>query len=308
MNTDQLKLLAERASTIEDRAATRLPEVHERIAAARRRRVVGIVAGAAGLVVALVLGVQLISDAPRQDSPDPAPDRDAGVTQPEPGTCWMATEDDIVNDDFMTDSEPVSCAEPHNLETAQVVPLSEATVADAKADLDACWQYVHDYVGIDELSWIHWGWIGHLPSEEQMADGASWMRCDAAFPTWDFSAIRTTTGSAAGVADAPPNEMWTCLNQLPDVLEQPLVPCDRPHSYEETGILALVTGGESYPSPARLQHETSQCLASLTEEERASGVGVVAHWDGPEGVAPGAEIAGSCFKFHEDGTLLPPRG
>ena len=85
MNTDQLKLLAERASSLEDRTATRLPEVRERIAAARRRRVVGTVAGAAGLVVALVLGIQLVTDAPGQDSPDPAPDSDALATQPEPG-------------------------------------------------------------------------------------------------------------------------------------------------------------------------------------------------------------------------------
>ncbi len=242
MNTDQLKLLAERASTLEDRTATRLPEVHERIASARRRRVVVAVAGASAAVVALVLGVQLITDAPDSNSPDPAPDSDAGAAQPEPGTCWMASEDDILNDDFRIESEPVPCTEPHNLETAQVVPLSEATVEQAQADLDACWEYVRGYVGIDPLSWIPWGLIAHLPSEEQIDAGASWMRCDAVFPTtWDFSSVRTSTSSAADIADNPPVAWMACFDRHPDVIAQPFVPCDRPHLYEQTGMLA------SYP-------------------------------------------------------------
>lgn len=310
MNTEQLKRLAERASTIEDRTATRLPEVHERIAAARRRRVLGTVAGAAGLVVALVLGVQLITDAPNQDSPDPAPDSDARAPQPEPGTCWMASEADILNGDFrIAESEPVPCTEPHNLETAQLVPLSEPTVEEAKADVDLCWEYVREYIGVDPTSWIPWGLNAQLPSQEQIDAGASWMRCDAYFPTTSDSAgVRTSTSSAAGVADNPPVAWMACLDQHPRVIAQPFVPCDRPHLFEQTGMLAAIPDVSTYPSPAQLRAEEDQCLERVTEQEQAAGVGITVSWDPVEGFEPGADIFGACFKHHEDGTPLPPRG
>lgn len=58
MNPEGLKVLAERASSVEGRASTRLDEVHARIAQARRRRQAGAI-GAAVVAVVLALSVGL---------------------------------------------------------------------------------------------------------------------------------------------------------------------------------------------------------------------------------------------------------
>ena len=146
--------------------------------------------------------------------------------------------------------------------------------------------------GIDPRSWIPWGRIGHLPSEEQLDAGASWMRCDAVFPTaWDFFSVRTSTSSAAGVADNPPVAWMACSDEHPSVTTQPFVPCDRPHLYEQTGMLAVIPDVSTYPSPAQLRAEEDQCLERVTEQEQAAGVGITVMWDPQEEFKSGADIS-----------------
>ena len=115
--------------------------------------------------------------------------------------------------------------------------LSEPTIAEAIKELGNCWNEVHVYLGIDRRSWVHWAYWGALPSQEEIAAGASWMRCDAVFPAWDLGSVRSTTDPAAGVAMDPPPELWACLDEHPKKSEQSFVPCDQPHQYEQTGSL-----------------------------------------------------------------------
>jgi hypothetical protein len=45
-----------------------------------------------------------------------------------------------------------------------------------------CWEYARTYIDINADHWIPWSSLTYLPSRDQVADGASWVRCDAAFP------------------------------------------------------------------------------------------------------------------------------
>jgi hypothetical protein len=60
VNTDDLRVLADRADSIKGRPATRLSEVHQRIRTARRRLAAGAVTGAAALVLAILIAVTLV--------------------------------------------------------------------------------------------------------------------------------------------------------------------------------------------------------------------------------------------------------
>lgn len=59
MNTDDLRVLAERADSVQGRVTTRLGEVQHRIVRARRRRAAGAIAAAATAVLAVVLASTL---------------------------------------------------------------------------------------------------------------------------------------------------------------------------------------------------------------------------------------------------------
>ena len=92
--------------------------------------------------------------------------------------------------------------------------------------VDPCWDYVRQYVGVDESSWVPWGDDVAMPSKADVADGASWLRCDAVFPrTWSvgFTEVRTTSVTAEGLADEPPSDFLACLNEPPTRM-QPFIP------------------------------------------------------------------------------------
>ena len=92
-----------------------------------------------------------------------------------------------------------------------------------------------------------------LPSRDQVASGASWVRCDVSFaaltaglrPVW-------RRGSAEEVVLRRPEEVWACLDKFPQqpTRPQPFVPCDRPHKYEATGH-GLVLLPRHLPLPAK---------------------------------------------------------
>jgi hypothetical protein len=230
---------------------------------------------------------------------------------PDEGTCWAVPADEPDNHHWFDDSPTVPCTEPHTSETVSVLPLTEPTIAEAKETAAACWEEVLAYLGVDSEHWVHWSWAAFLPSREEIADGASWLRCDAVFPAWDLgNPLRSTTGSAAGVAVDPPAELWACFDEHPKKTKQPFVPCDQPHQYEQTGGLAILPLGldHQYPSPAELAATAQrQCADDLDDEE--SDVGLTARWDPRWWVREQEQrdVAGSCFMFDKTGQPLAPR-
>ena len=227
--------------------------------------------------------------------------------RPDVGTCWAVPPKEANDPNHWFDDSPrVPCNKAHNAETVTVPILSKPTVAEAKkmAD-DVCWNAVRIYLGVDPEHWVPWGFGVSLPSRKQIADGASWMRCDATFPAeWEFGGIRSTTGSAEGVAVDPRAGFWACLNEDPKKSEQPFVPCDHPHLYEETGTLAILEGLAHYPSAATLAAEVKkQCSHAVHSE--SGPITVTARWD--PAVSQTGELAGACFTFNKTGKPLPPR-
>lgn len=229
--------------------------------------------------------------------------------QPEVGTCWAVSPKDANDPNHWFDDSPtVPCSKSHNTETVSAPILTKPTVAEAKNTAnEVCWNSVRTYLGVDPEHWIPWNFAVFLPSRKQIADGASWMRCDAIFPAdWSFSSnIRSTTGSADGVAVDARAEFWACLNKAPQKSKQPFVPCDQPHKYEETGTLAILEGLERYPSPARLTAAAQrQCSQAVHGED--GNISVTARWD--PAVSESGELAAPCFMFNKTGAPLAPRG
>ncbi len=199
------------------------------------------------------------------------------------------------------------CTEPHNTETAAVLELSEPTIAEAKKRADNCLYHVRAYLGIDLSAWVHSGYVPVLPSRKEITAGASWMRCDAAFPEWDFSTIRTTTGTAAMVAIDPPADLWACLDEPPQKAKQPFVPCDQPHQYEQTGTLAFLDlFVDEYPAPAELAAAARRKCADAIPEV-GGNIAFTARWDPPSWAKDNSELAGPCFMFNKSGQPLAPR-
>ena len=228
-------------------------------------------------------------------------------TQPDVGTC-RAVPPQEANDPnhWFDDSPTVPCNKPHNTETVTVLVLTKPTVAEAKKmPDDVCWNAVRIYDGVDPDHWVPWTFEMSLPSRKQIAEGASWMRCDAIFPTdSSVGGIRSTTGSADGVAVDPPADFWACLNKDPQKSAQPFVPCDQPHQYEETGTLAILEGLAHYPSPATLaaagQRQCSQAIHGGN-----GTIAATAFWD--PAVSENGELAGPCYTFNKTGKPLAPR-
>lgn len=322
MNGEELRALAERSRALEDRTPGRLLDVHARIATARRRRRSTItLLSVASVLVVLALTLVLIDTDPDSSSPDPAPTPspsftpdptpapNAAVHRPAEGTCWAVPADQVAYGRHAQDDSPqVPCRQEHTTETVAVLALAEPTVEEAeKRAVDMCWEYVRLYVGIDERSWIPWGMTAFLPSDAQIADGASWIRCDAMFPDGaDWDRGRAVTGSAEGLADDPPPEYWACFDSRPaPETEVPAVPCDRPHAYEQTGRLAVLTRLDEYPTKQERQTAAVQCEAGIPP--RLQGSEIYIAWDPPDDFELNGNVAGVCLLHDPSGGPLPAR-
>jgi hypothetical protein len=231
------------------------------------------------------------------------------VSAPDEGTCWAvpAAKWSLQPEYWFDDSAAVPCRAPHTTETVKVLWLSEPTISEAESSAVVCGDLGRRYMGVDADSWVPWSAAAFLPSKEQIADGESWLRCDVFFPrTWSFDAPRTTTGSAELVAEDPPLDALACLDEHPQTWAQSFVPCDQPHTYEQTGQLAIVDD-RTYPSPAKLAvYARERCISTVPIEQKGA-VDVTAAWDGPAGLKKHGYIAGACFMFTTSGEPLPPR-
>ncbi|WP_243057147.1 septum formation family protein [Nocardioides sp. SR21] len=313
MNGEDLKFLAERSWTLEDRTPERLVDVHHRIAAHRRRRAATALATVAVVLVVLALGIALATTGTTGDIPDPAPTPtpapNSAPIKPAEGTCWAVPAKLVVDPDhWVDDSDQVSCDQKHTTQTAAVLVLDEPTIEDAQRRIDPCEGYVLRYVGVSQDSWIPWSWVAFLPSQEEIDDGASWVRCDLVFPTtWEYAGAHATTGSGAGIADNPPTDRWGCFNTLPtDKTDQPYVPCDNPHVYEATGTPTFIDGLTAYPSVSDLETATDeQCLPTVPD--KFQGMAITAAWSPRSTFTPGGSVLGACFAYNSDRSPLPAR-
>ena len=222
---------------------------------------------------------------------------------PDLGTCWRVPVDvngDVHPSDWFDDSPKVPCTDPHTTETTHVLRLSKPTIAEVKRRFGECWDHVRVYLGVDPASWIPWGYAAFLPSREQIAHGASWMRCDAIFPaTWDFARLRTIRDPAAGIANHPPTYLWACLGEDPKQAKQQFVPCDRRHQYEETGTLATLDNLKQYPSARELASAARQQCSYVYRGPDAH-VALTAAWDPPSDRPPSPARASSSTRTAND--------
>ena len=232
----------------------------------------------------------------------------ASAVKPTAGTCWRMPPASTADPDYWFDGSPqVPCTKPHTTESAASIVLTEPTIAEGQERAGECFEHVRVYVGVDPSNWVPWTILGFLPSKKEIADGASWLRCDVAFPAaWGSTRARTVAVAAEGLALKPPADFWACLNEPPTQQEQPFVSCERPHVYEETGTLALLEDLQRYPSPARLAAEgRRQCRAGVPPGH--PHVAVTATWDPPAALKGGTELAGPCFMFDPERQPLPAR-
>jgi hypothetical protein len=233
-------------------------------------------------------------------------DGSADHAAPDEGTCWAVATDDAVDHDYwFDDSAEVACTEPHTSETVSVLGLEDPTATDAREMAERCKQDVLAYLEVSPDHWVHWEARGFLPSRQEIEDGASWMRCDAMFPAWDYGSVRFTSGSAAGVAADPPLELWTCLDEHPRKAEQPVVPCAQPHRFEQTGTLTSMTHLDQYPTQDELE-ATARRQCAYHVPDAAENISFTARWDPRSVLKDGIRIDGACFMFDRSGQPLAP--
>jgi hypothetical protein len=226
---------------------------------------------------------------------------------PEVGTCWRLRYEDLrVTAYWFDDSPQVPCTEPHNTETAYVYALDEPTAEAAKALAEVCWDRARRYVEVNLDNWVPWAFGMLLPSQQQVTDGASFLRCEVLFPAnLALTEYTSLTYSVKGAATTRADELLPCLDASPDMRRQPFLSCGKPHRYEATGQLASVVS-VAYPPPKVLRSEAAQCRYGLPRRQDTPEHAITVAWDGPEGF-DGGELVGVCFVYRRDGNLLPAR-
>lgn len=228
---------------------------------------------------------------------------------PEVGTCRAVPAGKALSHRYWFDDSPVvPCSEPHTTETVLVVELDSPTPKQASDFDQVCWDKARNYVASDATAWIPWTEAEYLPSKEQIANGASWFRCDVTLAAdTPYRHPRSLLESVENAAVERGDQLLPCLNDDPRSRQvQPILPCSKPHHYESTGTLAIINDVTAYPSPARLRKEgATQCRSGLTPKQLRE-LDSLAIWDQPEAFS-GGDIAATCWLYRTDGTLMPPR-
>ena len=285
----------------------------------------GVVSAAVAAAAMLAAACSSSSDPTAEPSPSSAPTSSTTATAamrgaPQVGTCWNVPPGDFTRGHRFNDSPAVACTKPHTTETVFVHGLTEPTVRKVKEYQDACAQSASDYAGEpQEDYWIPVSALAWLPSKKQVAAGASWIRCDIGFPReWGSDILggkfdgtyeqTVRTFPAKDAVTKHPDAVLACLQQDPQILDQWLVSCGKPHTYEETGQFAQLLSLDSYPPTSKLQRASAQCRDSLPSKEQTPAFGVTAGWQPPDAFHGHIDhLVGVCFVYRQDGTPLPPR-
>ena len=248
------------------------------------------------------------------ESPPTPPDEDPATSTPavpELGDCWDVPPDKAFSRGYWHDASPrVSCSASHTTETVSVYPLERPTREKAELLAAGCHSDALRHLGVDTQHWLPWALVMYLPSREQVEAGASWLRCDVAFPA-DYPGTRPRrhTNASVEAAATGDNALWGCLDLDPRrPADQPLVPCSEPHRYESTGTLVTLEGLTAYPTRQALSRAARQCRDDLPASQRDADVRVTARWDPEAWFDPvRGEVYGGCWFGRADGEMLAPR-
>ena len=289
----------------------------------RRHFAGGGVLQAAALTVVFAIALGACSGGDPDDDADPGsstsspaadptasePETDARLTgAPVAGTCWRmppATAEDEKH--WFDDSPQVPCTQRHTLQTVAVYPVDKATPKAALEQDAVCDQDARLYIGTSSKNWVPWHYYLYLPSRDQVADGASWVRCDVAWAALS-SGFRPTlaTGSAEEMALRHPEEVWGCLDVFPQPTQpRPYAPCDKPHAYEATGHLLFLEDLDGYPTPRELRSAAADCRVALRNPDY-EGLALRALWRPPDEMWGPDRLTGTCWVRRPDGQDLPP--
>ena len=229
------------------------------------------------------------------------------VDAPAIGTCWRMPPAKAADKDYWFDDSPqVPCTERHTLETVAVYPLASADPGARpgagrrlRPGRPACTS-----ARAQELGAL--AYDAFLPSQDQIADGASWARCDVAFAA-QTSGIRPRlvhgVGGGGGPA-APRGGVGMPGPALPEA--------DHPRLYVALRQAARLRshrapadprGSRRLPHPAGTAHRGKDCQVALRNPDY-EGLAVRALWRPPADT--GTTLLGSCWVHRPDGQDLPP--
>ena len=181
------------------------------------------------------------------------------------GPCQQTTP--WTSDYWFDDSFKVSCTEPHTTETVSVHQLTNPTVAEAKEMAGRLQGGGHRLSRGQPRPLGPLGVRGSCRAGRRLPTAPPGCAATRSSPRGTYGSVRSTTGSAADVALDPPPDLWTCLDEHPSKSKQPVVPCDQPHRYEQTGTLVTLTLNlDQYPPPAELEAAAQrQCAHGVPE-------------------------------------------
>jgi hypothetical protein len=227
---------------------------------------------------------------------------------PKPGTCWRLPPEPVGRGHWFDASPEVPCTSGHTTQTASAFTVPEPTVAMARQVTDDCWERARGYIGVDLDHWIPWRVLVFLPSREQVAKGASWVRCDVGIPVHPSgSQLVPVSRSVEGAALDPPVDLRGCSNAMP-LARSRLTwhHCRSRHRFESSGTLTVLRGLTAYPSrTVRDRQGTRQCRHDLTRQQRRRGLAARAVWDSPRDLAD-EQLVGACWAYDPAGGWLPP--
>lgn len=174
-----------------------------------------------------------------------APAAPAVPAGPAVGDCHRLTQQETL---AASDSDPaVDCGTTHNALTVKVVTVAADT---DWGDGDAVWNKVGTscYRGLDATlgrtararERSAYGLVWFIPTAQQRADGARWVRCDAVL--WGRPSLRPIPDASPLLEQPLTDRVARCLTGKPYYT----VGCAQKHAFRATGLARLKFG--SYPS------------------------------------------------------------
>jgi len=250
-----------------------------------------VVAVALSATMLSVGGCGLVSkDSSSKGSGQPGPQASAKASEsatpaylgkPKVGECHALTVKDIRRDSET--KKPVPCSEPHTTVTVAVVKATKAT-SSAKGDArtfavgEACGPGFTKALGADSktraktlysLAWFN-------PTKEQVADGATWLRCDVTLTAANHAfAIK---GEQPLLDDGPTKAELACGRLASgEKAAWIFVPCATKHQFVLTDLIAAAPG-TSYTDAEKAAKKACLLKGGLYSWSHADQWGIGDRW------------------------------